>query len=256
MPSFIWYELMTDAPEAAKAFYTRVVGWETRAFQPGDDGYSLWEADGRGIGGLMRIPAEAAAAGARPCWLGYIATDDVDAAAARVEAAGGTLHKEAMDIPTVGRIAMLSDPQGAPFYLIAPEGAQDDSGPPASPMTLGHVGWHELHTSDWEAAFAFYSGQFGWEKDEAMNMGPMGIYQLFRAGPGGNAIGGMFNADTFGRPAWLFYFVVGNIDEAVERVRSAGGEVLEGPMEVPGNAWVIQARDPQGAMFALVGMRR
>lgn len=249
--SFNWYELMTSDVEAAKRFYGQVVGWEMEGFDPSGD-YTVLKAGGRGVGGLTAIPAEAAANGVRPVWIGYIAVADVDCAAEEIRHSGGKLHMGMKDIPGAGRIAMVSDPQGAPFYVIAPDGEDE---PPAAPMTSGHVGWHELHTSDWEAAFDFYSGRFGWEKDEALNMGPTGIYQLFRAG-GGNAIGGMYNAETFGRPAWLFYFVVGNIDEAASRVAGAGGEVVEEPMEVPGGAWVIQCRDPQGAMFALVGMRR
>jgi hypothetical protein len=132
--SFIWYELMTSDTEAAKAFYSEVVGWEARAFADGGHDYSVLEADGRGVGGVMRIPPEAREAGARPCWIGYIAVGDVDAVAARIEAAGGTVHKDIMDIPGVGRIAMVSDPQGAPFYLIAPTGEDQ---PPAPPMTPG-----------------------------------------------------------------------------------------------------------------------
>ena len=198
----------------------------------------------------MNIPEDARQAGARPVWLGYIGVDDVDAVAGRIVEAGGKLHKDIMDVPGVGRIAMVADPQGAPFYLIAPEGEDQ---PPVEDMSPGHVAWRELHTTDWSAAFDFYSGEFGWSKAEAMDMGPMGIYQIFTAG--GNWAGALFNASTFGRPGWLFYFVVGDIDEAVERVRSAGGEILEGPMEVPGSAWIIQGRDPQGAMFALVGNR-
>ena len=252
MPTgFIWYELMTSDTEAAKAFYRTVVGWEAQAFEGGQD-YTILEASGRGIGGLMAVPEDARQAGARPVWLGYVAVADVDAEAARIVEAGGKLHKDIMSVPTVGRIAMVADPQGAPFYLIAPEGEEQE---PAPDMSPGHVAWHELHTSDWQAAFDFYSARFGWEKAEAMDMGPMGIYQIFSAGGGGSWKGAMFNADTFGRPGWLFYVAVGDIDEAAERVRSAGGEVLEGPMEVPGNAWIIQCRDPQGAMFALVGWR-
>lgn len=249
--SFIWYELMTSDAGAARAFYRTVVGWETRAFEAGGD-YTILEANGRGVGGLMETPEDARRAGARPAWFGYVAVDDVDAAAERIVEAGGRLHKDIVTVPTVGRIAMVSDPQGAPLYLIAPEG---DGQPPAGDMAPGHVAWHELHTSDWQAAFDFYSAQFGWAKAEAMDMGPMGTYQIISAA-GPNWIGAMFNADTFGRPAWLFYFAVGDIDEAAQRVRSAGGEVLEGPMEVPGNAWIIQCRDPQGAMFALVGWRK
>jgi hypothetical protein len=248
--SFIWYELMTSDTEAAKQFYRAVVGWDTKAFEGGMD-YTVIEADGRGVGGVMRIPDDARQGGARPGWFGYVGVDDVDAAAARIVGAGGKLHKDIMTVPNVGRIAMVADPQGAPFYLIAPEGEDQ---PAVADMTPGHVAWHELHTSDWQAAFDFYSGQFGWAKAEAMDMGPMGIYQIVTAGDE-KWIGAMFNADTFGRPGWLFYFVVGDIDEAAERVRAARGEVLEGPMEVPGSAWIIQCKDPQGAMFALVGRR-
>jgi len=248
--SFIWYELMTSDPEAAKTFYTQVVGWETEAFGS-DQSYTLLKANGRGIGGIMGTPDDAAAAGARPLWFGYIGVQDLASALRGLTGAGGSIHKEMGYIPGVGRIAMVTDPQGAALMLIQPAGEDQ---PPVDPMQPGHAGWHELHTSDWEAAFAFYSGQFGWAKDQGLDMGPMGTYQLFTAG-GGNTIGGMFNANTFGRPAWLYYFVVRNIDEAAERVRSSGGEVLNGPMEVPGGAWIIQCRDPQGAMFALVGMR-
>ena len=249
--SFIWYELMTTDTEAAKAFYREVVGWETKAFDESDAGYTILEANRRGIGGVMEIPSEAREGGMRPRWLGYVAVDDVDGTAERIRQAGGKLHMDIKDIPTVGRIAMVSDPQGAAFYLIAPNGEDQ---PPASPMSPGHVGWHELHTTDWQAAFDFYSREFGWGKADAMDMGPMGTYQLFTAG-GDNWIGGMFNASTFGRPAWLFYFVVGDIDAAAERVRAAGGRVLAGPMEVPAGAWLIQSSDPEGAMFALVGSR-
>ena len=248
--SFIWYELMTDDPEAAKVFYRDAIGWETSPFEEGSEDYTILEAAGRGIGGIMGIPADARAGGARPCWIGYIAAEDVDATAGRMTDAGGSVHRDVKDIPGVGRIAMVSDPQGAAFYLIAPEG---EAQPALAPMTRGHVGWHELHTSDWEAAFRFYSGEFGWVKSQAMDMGPMGTYQLFAAG--GQDIGAMYNADTFGRPAWLFYFVVGDIDAAAQRVRSGSGEVVESPMEVPGGAWIIRCKDPQGAAFALVGSR-
>jgi predicted enzyme related to lactoylglutathione lyase len=88
----------------------------------------------------------------------------------------------------------------------------------------GTIGWRELYASDWEKAFAFYSDMFGWKKDRAMDMGPMGIYQLFTTASGGAAIGGMFN-----KPKevpvnfWLYYFNVEAIDAAVERVKANGG---------------------------------
>ena len=253
MASFIWYELMTDDTDAALAFYAEVVGWETEAFGPGSHGYTILKAEGQGVGGVLATPEDAHAAGARPAWFGYIAVPDVDSAADAIVGAGGQLHRDIVDVPTVGRIAMVSDPQGAPFYVIAPTG---EDRPPLSPMTAGTVGWRELHAAGWSAAFDFYAANFGWEKAEAMEMGPAGTYQIFQMESGGNWSGGMFDSNALGRPAWLFYFVVGDIDEAAARVRAAGGEVLEEPMQVPGGVWTIQCRDPQGAVFALVGSRR
>jgi hypothetical protein len=252
MAGFIWYELMTEDTDAALAFYREVVGWEAEAFAPTDHSYTILKAAGRGIGGVLPTPADARAAGARPAWFGYISVPDVDAGALSIVEAGGKLHRDIMDIPGVGRIAMVSDPQGAPFYLIAPQGDDQAALPPMSP---GSVGWHELHTTDWRAAFDFYADRFGWQKAEAMEMGPAGTYQIFQMGEDGNWSGGMFDSQALGRSAWLFYFVVGDIDEAATRVRAAAGEVLNGPMEVPGGAWIIQCRDPQGATFALVGSR-
>jgi predicted enzyme related to lactoylglutathione lyase len=118
----------------------------------------------------------------------------------------------------------------------------------------GHGGWNELNTTDWEAAFLLYSRLFGWEKSTPMDMGPMGVYQLFSAG-GAEAIGAMFNSPETPRPHWLFYFNVENIDAAQGRLAAAGGSILMGPHPVPGDLWMIQARDPQGAPFAIVGPR-
>ena len=95
---------------------------------------------------------------------------------------------------------------------------------------------------------------FGWAKSDAFDMGEMGTYLLFNAG--GDAIGGMMNSPNFPRPAWLFDINVDDIDAAHKRLTAAGGQVLFGPSEVPGGGWIIQATDPQGAMFAIVGPRK
>jgi hypothetical protein len=121
-------------------------------------------------------------------------------------------------------------------------------------MTPGHIGWHELHAGDGASAFDFYAGEFGWTKAEAMDMGAMGTYQLFAAG--GEAIGGiMTKPPQMPSPAWLFYFIVPDIDSAAARVTAGGGQVLQGPVQVPGGGWIVHCMDPQRAMFALVGSR-
>lgn len=247
--AFIWYELLTSEPDAAETFYGAVVGWSARVISPPGMDYRQWSIDGTPIGGLMKLPAEAAANGMQPAWLGYVGVADVDDSVGKIKAAGGTERMPATDIPGVGRIAMVADPQGAVFYVMAPIG----EGPSRSyaPGERGHGGWHELHTTDWPAALEFYSAQLGWAKTDAMDIGPMGTYLLFNAG--GEAIGGMMNSPDFPRPTWLYYFNVDNINQAKTRLEAAGGRVLMGPHEVPGGSWIIQARDPQGVMFALVG---
>jgi predicted enzyme related to lactoylglutathione lyase len=253
MPSnFVWYELMTTDLDAAESFYKTVVGWNSEAWDSPEMRYVIVKAGDTAVGGLMTIPEQAAAMGARPAWTGYIeAGGDVDAATESVRQAGGTVHRQPADIPEVGRFSVVADPQGAMFVLFKPQGAGQS---PAPPMTPGHVGWHELYAAEWKSAFDFYASQFGWTKTDAMDMGEMGTYQMFSAG--GEAIGGMFNkpADV-PAPFWLFYFNVGDIDAATQRVTGNGGKVLMGPMEVPGGGWIIQASDPQGAMFALVGRK-
>ena len=69
--------------------------------------------------------------------------------------------------------------------------------------------------------------------------------------------GGVFTRPaTVPFPFWLYYFYVGDVDAAVERVKGAGGHILDGPVDVPGGTWVVRCTDPQGAMFALQGTRK
>ncbi|HEY1543604.1 MAG TPA: VOC family protein [Xanthobacteraceae bacterium] len=249
--TFCWYELMTNDTKAAEAFYRDVLGWSATDAGMPDHSYTLLSVGEAQIGGLMPIPADASAAGARPAWNGYIAVDDVDDYAARVAKAGGTIHRGPADIPGIARFAVVADPQGTTFMLI--KGFSDMPPQWPGPNTPGHSGWRELFAADWEKAFAFYSGLFGWTKAETFDMGPMGTYQLFAIK--GVQAGGMMNKPAeVPRPFWLYYFIVDDIDAAAARTTKAGGRILHGPMEVPGT-WIVQCADPQGAMFAMVGPR-
>jgi len=203
------------------------------------------------IGGLMHIPAEVVAQGASPSWLGYIGVENVDATLARLTTLGGALTRPAENIPGVGRFAVVSDPQGAVVVLFT-AAAKPPETPAIPARTEGHVGWHELHARDQAAVFPFYAELFGWSKGQTLEMGPMGTYQLFTTG--GEAVGGMFtDATASAKPFWLYYISTGNIARAAERVKVAGGTVVMEPHEVPGGAWVVQCRDPQGVLFAMVG---
>jgi predicted enzyme related to lactoylglutathione lyase len=117
----------------------------------------------------------------------------------------------------------------------------------------GHCSWNELHTSNGAAGLKFYTEQFGWTKSRGMDMGPMGTYHFFSADAKQDIGGMMTMAPDCPSPTWLYYFCVDNIEAAAARVVAAGGKVVNGPHEVPGGGWIIQAIDPQACKFALVG---
>lgn len=246
---FVWYDLVTPDLRAAQRFYQAVVGWKIKDAGHPTMAYTLLQppslSDGMGVAGMMSMPAEMGAA--PPFWGGYIAVSDVDAAADRVTRLGGTVHRPPSDIPNVGRFAPVSDPQGAMFYLFAPNG----SGTPAPESTPGCIGWRELHSTDPQAAFAFYSELVGWQKGPAMDMGPHGTYQLFQSAP--DQRGGMMRGE---RSAWLFYFTVGSVDAAANACRTAGGKLLNEVHQEPEGGWIVRCRDPHGAEFALAGRNR
>lgn len=249
--NFLWYELMTSDTAAAADFYSHVVGWKTADGSTSRNPYTLFQIGGQGVSGMMELPKEACDQGAQPGWVGYIAVDDVDAEVKRVEQAGGRMLREPDDVPGMLRFAVVADPHGTAFVIFRGFGGPMQR---PAPGTQGTVGWHELNGGDVESAFAFYSGLFGWTKDQAMDMGGGDVYQLFAAG--GDAVGAMMKQQDGAGPHWLFYFCVDDIDAAIARIGAKGGTVTNGPHQVPGDAWIIQARDPQGASFALVGARQ
>jgi uncharacterized protein len=256
---FIWYELLTSDVDAAAAFYGKVVGWTALdSGQPGMDYRFFSSGDGSdmadGVGGFMAITPDMAAGGAVPCWLGYIGVDDVDASVAAMTSAGGTVQMPAFDMPGVGRMAMVSDPQGAPFYVM--KGASDETSHSFASETPknGHCAWNELSTTDTAAAVDFYANQFGWKQEGDMDMGPMGKYLFLHHGPG--MIGAIMpKMPQMPMSAWVYYFRVPDIDVAVKTITANGGTILQEPIEIPGGDYSMNALDPQGAAFALVGGR-
>ncbi len=247
---FVWYELMARNPAVARAFYGAVVGWQMQDVPMAGMTYTLLKAGETQVGGLMPLPAEAARGGLKPCWIPYVAVENVDDAAVQVENLGGSVHRAAVDIPGVGRFAVVAAPDGSLFYLFRPHAPRDA----ADRMASGHIGWRELHTTDAPHALSFYGALFGWGKGAVFDMGALGTYQQFTIA--GLPAGGMFNSPAAQRGCfWLIYFNIGDIDAAAARVLAAGGQILNGARQVPGGAWIVQAADPEGAMFALLGAR-
>jgi predicted enzyme related to lactoylglutathione lyase len=198
----------------------------------------------------MILPDEAVKMGAPPHWLGHVSVADADASAARAQELGGKLLVPVQHIPEVGRFAILSDPQGAVFSAYTPAG--DMPGHTGEPRA-GDMSWHELNTTDYQAAWKFYSELFGWKNTSSMDMGPeMGAYWMFGLDPE-KPMGGMSNVAKQMKmpPHWLYYVTVDDIDATVASIQKNGGKILNGPMDVPGNDKIAQCMDPQGAAFAI-----
>jgi uncharacterized protein len=259
--AFIWYELMTDDPAGAREFYRAVVGWEIeaegQAVPTGTTYRMIQRADGGMAGGLLEISADMKANGARPGWLGYIHHPDVDGAVAAVKDAGGAVHMPAVDLP-VGRIAMVSDPQGAVFYLMnptPPADAPDAKSDVFDYAKAQHMRWNELWTTDQDAAVALYTDLFGWTQEGAMPMGEMGDYRFIQRD--GTGIGAIGKARPDGEGSrWQYFAGVEDIDRACAAVTENGGKLLGEPQQIPGGEYSVYAHDPQGATIGLVGPRK
>jgi uncharacterized protein len=248
---FVWYELLTTDLEGARAFYTDVAGWTTQAWEKGD--YTMWVSGQGPLGGMTLLPEAAKKMGASPYWQGNIEVANVDETVAKVKQLGGKIYVTE-DVPDVGRIAVIGDPQGAVIAVFTPASAMA-SHDTAKP---GEFAWHELYTTDHEAAFEFYRQIAGWSRLGEFDMGPMGKYLLW--GRDGRQLGGMMTMPKGmktpdGRavpPSWMYYAVTADLDAALARAKARGARVLNGPMEVPGGQRIVQLMDPQGAAFALM----
>ena len=259
--SFIWYELITPDPNASKAFYDAVVGWDidAQSAMPGSVDYRMIKrSDGGNAGGMLKLDDAMCAHGARPMWLGYIFVEDVDRTVTDIRADGGTVLVPAWDAAGIGRIAMVTDPQGIPFYLLKPTpppGQEDATSDVFSVDAPQHVRWNELSTTDPVSAIAFYRRHFGWDQQGEMDMGEYGAYRFIQHnGVGIGAV--MPKPPQAPQPAWTYYIGVDDIDRAAAAVTQGGGQILFGPMEIPGGEFSLNGMDPGGASFGLVGPRK
>jgi len=240
---FVWHELITPDAAAAHGFYTKVVGWKTQPWEY-DSSYTMWVGASGPLGGTVARPSESAR------WLPYIGTDYIEGVVDKARSLGARVIKDVTDMPSGGKLALLEDPQGAAFGVYRPPNLPTGERGQAK---LGEYVWHELATTDYQAAFEFYSALFGWEETGRHEMGAAeGTYFMF--GRNGVAMGGMFKrpSDLPGEPAWLSYIRVKDVAHTIRKATSAGAQLLSGPIEVPGGDRIAQLTDPQGGLFAVV----
>lgn len=241
---FTWHELHTTDRARAMKFYGQLVGWEIKEVPmgPGEQ-YGLCLLNGRDFAGIM---ASKAGAGVPPHWLPYIAVENVDAAATKVTELRGKVHSPPMDIPNVGRFAVVADPQGAAFALykhLKPYEEEPEVPPP------GAFCWDELMTSDPEAAAKFYVALFGYAIESA-DMGPMGTYRILKRGD--RQTGGIMKMPPMvPHPNWLAYIAVKNVDASTRQAKELGAQVYKEPDDIPKVGRFSVIGDPTGAGVAL-----
>lgn len=259
---FVWYELMTDDPTRARDFYRAVVGWEiaeeAQATATGTDYRMIARSDGGVAGGVLTLNDDMKAGGATPGWLGYIHHHDVDGAVATVKNAGGMVYLPPMDMPGVGRMAMVSDPWGAHFYVMRPTPSEGQPNAQSDVFSVDqpqHVRWNELWTPEPDAAIALYCELFGWDQEGEMEMGPMGTYRFLQHDGVGFGAVGPAQPDGDG-PRWAYHLGVDDIDRAAKAVTDQGGRLVSEVMEIPGGEYAAYARDPSDAAFGIVGPRK
>ena len=250
---------MTTDADGAKAFYDAVVGWNIESRSNFPNGYRMvGRSDGKSAGGVLPLTDEMRQHGARPTWLGYLHVDDVDASVASIEQAGGKTFMAPFDIPNVGRVAMVADPQGAPFYIMKPIPPANEPNAKSDVFSADqpqHVRWNELSTHRSRRGHRLLrrpvrlgpGGRHGYGRDGQVSLHPARRHDHRR---------GHAQAAPTVRLLWTYYIGVDDIDRAAEAIKAGSGQILNGPMEIPGGEFALNAIDPQGAPFGLVGPRK
>lgn len=238
---FTWFELVAKDAKKAQAFYGEVLGWRTEAFNMGGpESYDMIYVGDTMIGGYDPAPR-----GRSSHWISYVSVPDVDAAARTAAASGGKVVTPPTDIPQVGRFTRIADPQGAELCLFR----HNEGDPPDAPAAQGHWLWNELHTTDPQAALAFYEKVVGFSQ-RPMDMGPAGTYHIISRG--GQDRGGVTEHLMGAPPHWLPYVYVEDVDGTIARARKLGGQIPMSPEDIPGVGRFGILLDPTGAVLAVM----
>jgi uncharacterized protein len=244
-----WVDLGTPDVEGAAAFYGALFGWEFRSAGPDAGGYGMFTLDGKTVAAVGPLTET----GASSAWTLYFHTFDADSIAKAVEQAGGTVRMAPHQIFTAGRMAGLTDPDGAEFAIWEP-GDTVGLDSVTVPNTLC---WTELYTSSRMAAKEFYGAVFGWTTEDVPMDGA--VYTIVRPADGGpeSSQGGLMELTAEMReagvpPHWQPYFEVADGDAVVAEARRRGGSVPMEPVDMEGVGRLAVLVDPFGAPFAVI----
>jgi uncharacterized protein len=239
---FVWHDLMTTDGNKAQQFYCALFGWQIHEVPMQGFTYRMIMAGPGPIGGIVEeknIP--------HSHWMPYIATADVDAAAAKVTKLGGTVCVPPTDIPGTGRFAVIGDPQGA--YLSLYKGLPGSAGADPDAAIPGRVCWNEVLSTDDREAQRFYTAMFGWQPQEK-DMGPMGIYRVQMLGD--KQAGGLMKHPQPGAPSmWLCYFFTMDLAGSTKKAKQLGAVAMVENAPIPEVGSFSMLQDPTGSVFAL-----
>jgi predicted enzyme related to lactoylglutathione lyase len=242
---FVWHELMTPDVEGSKKFYAELFGWtfDERPMPGGMPGvYPTITKDNRPLGGVVSLEM-LKKEGVPPHWMGYVSVANVDESAAATKANSGNVGVEPMDIPTVGRMSVIGDPQHA--YSSALNLETGDPEPMERPG-VGMFCWDQLNTTDVGGAAAFYQKVYVWTKEP---FAPGSEMSVFKAS--GVPVASVMQAPE-GVPAhWLTYVVVESLAAGRDKVVELGGKVMVEEIPVPEVGTIAVVQDQVGAMIGL-----
>ena len=233
---FVWRELVTPALEQSRSFYTDLFGWKVTNMDMGGAPYTVYAQGDAQVAGMMAPTM----AGVPPFWLDYITVDDVDVSRAQVIGLGGTAVTEALDIPNMGRFAVVRDPAGAMFALFSSltPGASGDGA-----AAVGTFCWSMLMTTDLDRVAPFYAALFGWE--------PKMLGNMVVFGRNGRDVSSAMTAQMGMASHWLPYVAVDDCDAVADRARGLGATQYVAPTDMPGMGRFAVLADPGGAVVAL-----
>jgi predicted enzyme related to lactoylglutathione lyase len=235
---FVWHENHSTDVQKAKDFYTQLFGWETETWKPGEIDYPMIK-----VGEQMHGGFNAAQGDAPSHWLGHVLVQDVDETVRRAEAAGGNIAAGPMDMPEIGRFALIADPQGATISLYSPEGE--------APISEGTFVWDELLTTDVDGAKSFYTEVIGWTTRD-MDMGDQGTYTIFQRAGEVDVAGMMARPEGVEAPPhWLPYIAADDVDATVAKAKELGGNAFMEGTDIPNVGRIAVLQDPVGAVFGL-----
>jgi uncharacterized protein len=234
---FVWHEQVSDDPKHAQSFYTELFGWDVEVFKPGEFDYTMISSGGQSHGGFSKALEGAPP----PHWLGHVHVESVDETVEKAKKAGGKIAFGPMDMPEVGRFAIIVDPQGAFVAAYQPAGE--------GPSSSGVFVWDELGTQDIEGSKRFYGEVFGWKtKDMGEQYGGYNIWST-----GDSDLGGLMTMPDKSIPSmWIPYVAVEDADATVAKAQKLGGSTVMGPMDVPDIGRIAVLRDAQGATFGII----